>query len=309
MNRKIIFIATLLSIMLLLVGCSSSPTNNYPTDGESKGIFYEVLGGKNQLFLFGTVHVGKEAMYPLHKNVERAFAESDVLVLELDLANLSEFELLQELLSIGFFQDMSKLSDYVAEETFDELLKLFAPMGIDSNMLETIKPWYAGMMLTEIMLIGTGLDSENGVEFYLTNKAGSMEIIGLETIGDQLFPYTLLSMDSQVLYLKSSLEELDNAEEELHKLIDAWRRGDIDFFTQLRREMMKESPTPSFGKYQEAMLDGRDTKMTEKIVDLLEGNTNRTYFVAVGTLHLVGENSIVDQLREKGYEVKLGHGK
>lgn len=305
-SRKIAVIALVLTFMLILVGCSS-PTNNYPTDGESKGIFYEVVGGKNQLYLFGTIHVGQEDMYPLHKNVEKAFSESDVLGLEIDLENLSEIELLQELLSLGFFQDGSKLSDYISKETFEKLEEILAPMGIDSDTLEVIQPWYAGMMLTEVMLEGTGLTSEDGVEYYLINKAESMEILGLETIGDQLNPYTLLTMDSQVMYLESSLEEMEHAEEELYKLIDAWKRGDVDFFTELRTEMMKESPTPSYRKYQEATLDGRDTKMTEKIVQLLEGDSNKTYFIAVGTLHLVGENSIVDQLRKIGYEVNLGY--
>lgn len=306
-NRKNAVIALMLTFMLILVGCSSPANNNYPTDGESRGIFYEVVGGKNQLYLFGTIHVGQEDMYPLHKNVEKAISESDVLGLEIDLENLSEIELFQELLNLGFFQDGSKLSDYISKETFDKLKEILAPMGIDSDTLDVIQPWYAGMMLTEVMLEGTDLSSEEGVEYYLIKKAESMEIIGLETIADQLNPYALLTMDSQVMYLENSLEEMEHAEQELYKLVDAWKRGDVDFFTELRTVMMQESPTPSYKKYQEATLDGRDTKMTEKIVQLLEGDSNKTYFIAVGTLHLVGENSIVDQLRRIGYEVNLGY--
>ena len=46
----------------------------------------------------------------------------------------------------------------------------------------------------------------------------------------------------------------------------------------------------------------RNDAMTQKIEKFLE--TGKTYFVAVGAGHLVGERGIVQQLRRKNYTVE-----
>jgi uncharacterized protein YbaP (TraB family) len=45
----------------------------------------------------------------------------------------------------------------------------------------------------------------------------------------------------------------------------------------------------------------RNDAMTQKIEEFLQ--TDKTYFVAVGAGHLVGERGIVQQLRDKNYTV------
>ena len=50
------------------------------------------------------------------------------------------------------------------------------------------------------------------------------------------------------------------------------------------------------------MLDDRNDMMTEKITQFLA--TSKTYFVAVGAAHLVGEHGVIAQLRAKHYTVE-----
>ena len=50
------------------------------------------------------------------------------------------------------------------------------------------------------------------------------------------------------------------------------------------------------------LLDDRNTAMTAKIERFLQ--TPKTYFVAVGAGHLVGEQGILSQLRHKDFTVE-----
>ena len=300
MKKRILIITVLIAILLFVVACGS-------TEDNSKGIFYEVVGGQNELYLFGSVHLGHEDMYPLDASVEKAFSKADVLGLEIDLSSITDMELGQKMIEFGMYNDGTKMTDFVSQETFKRLAELVAPLGIDYNTLDNFNPWFASMLLTEITMGQIGLSVDYGVETYFMDKAEGMEITGLETISDQFAPFTKLSKESQVIYLEQSLKEMDNAEEELNNLLSHWQDGNVEYFAEIRKEMMEDSPTDSFREYQVAMLDGRDEKMARKIAELLEGDNGKTYFIVVGSLHLAGENSIVELLREMGYEVNLGY--
>jgi len=47
----------------------------------------------------------------------------------------------------------------------------------------------------------------------------------------------------------------------------------------------------------------RDRKMAEKIDRFLKGEGNTTYFVVVGSGHYISDYSVIDILKEKGYEI------
>ena len=44
--------------------------------------------------------------------------------------------------------------------------------------------------------------------------------------------------------------------------------------------------------------------MTDKIESLLNGEKGKTYFVVVGSGHYVGEDGVIQNLKNKGYTVE-----
>ncbi|UMZ72565.1 TraB/GumN family protein [Natranaerofaba carboxydovora] len=297
---KISFLITLLVVMTLATACVLGDKGL----DKSKGIFYEVSDGNNKAYLFGSVHVGYEDMYPLDDTVYDVFDESEVLALEVDLTNITDIQIGEKFAQYGMYHDGRQMTDIVSEDTFEEVSKLVQDLGINPQMLNQFKPWYAGLIVSEISVEKAGLSEEYGVENYFIEKAEDedMKIIGLETVSDQIAPYTKLSSESQVLYLEETLDEVDEAEENLGELIDFWKKGKTDIFEESRYELIYEAKTDSLGEYQKAMMDGRDKEMAGEISEILEEEDN--YFLVVGSLHLAGDNSIVCQLRDKGYEVE-----
>ena len=51
-----------------------------------------------------------------------------------------------------------------------------------------------------------------------------------------------------------------------------------------------------------SLIDDRNTAMTAKIEGFLQ--TPKSYFVAVGAAHLVGDNGILSQLQRKNFKVE-----
>jgi uncharacterized protein len=303
-NKRKGFLSLMILLMIFTVmGCAeeTAPEEN------ARGIFYQVTGGENPVYLFGSIHVGEEEMYPLHSSVEEAFEASDVLVMEIDLDNLDEMAMAQEMMGYAMYSDGSRMRDSISEDTFNELLSYAEPLGIGEDILDLFRPWYGTMLLTEIAVGRTDLSQEYGVEMYFLNQKEEREVLGMETVTDQLHPFTLLSEESERRYLEETLAEMDTVEEDLRKLLEHWEEGDLEYFEGLRRQSIDEAETESLQRSQIALLDERDQNMTEKIQEFLESNQEKTYFIVAGALHLVGENSVVYNLESLGYQVEPGY--
>lgn len=296
---KVWLIILLVGTLALLPACDTE-------EEASRGLFYRVEGGDNDIYLFGTIHFGNEDMYPLHDEVYDAFGESDVLCLELDMTEISDVEMSGMVMQVGMYQDDTKMTDVVSEETFEEFFAAVEGPGVDRNMLNRFKPWLAAMELSVLSIMKAGYNPEMGVEGYLTEKAeerGDMEVMGLETIAQQLSPYAKLSDESQAIYLENTLQELDKAEEVMDDIISSWKIGNVEQYAEERERSIEEAETDSLRELQIAFLDDRDKQMTDVIEELLHDDSGHTYFAAVGSLHLAGENSIVHLLEDRGYDV------
>jgi len=272
----------------------------------SKGIFYRVEGGDNELYLFGSLHFGVEEMYPLHDAVYEAFEEADVLGMELDMEEITDQELNQALAEKGMFADDTVLTDVVPPDVYDDFMEIVDGPGLDEDLLMQYKPWLAAFELSILAILEAGYSPELGVEEYLTELAEEegLEMLGLETVEMQFAPFGKLSDESQVVYLEETIAEYERAEEELSDSYESWIEGDVEVFAEDRRELIEEAETESLREFQVAFTDDRDRQMTDRIEELLHDPAGNTYFITVGSMHLAGENSIVDLLEDRGYSVE-----
>ena len=301
LNKRILGALCLTFLLLTLVACGSQED----TPPVSRGILYEVEGGNTGVYLFGSVHIGHEDMYPLHDSVKEALERSDVIGLEIDFSPMTEEQIALEMLEYGLLTDGRQMTDIISQELFDEIVEITSPLGVPGPVLNHFRPWYAGLILNEVLINNTRYSTEYGVENYLLTEYGDKETISLETFAHQFAPYQLLSNESQAIYLKDMLDEMEEAEEDLDEMIAHWREGDVEAFAELREKILEEAETESLKRFHEASLDERDRQMAEVIAGILESDDERTYFITVGTLHLVGENSIVERLSQMGFEVRL----
>jgi uncharacterized protein len=75
--------------------------------------------------------------------------------------------------------------------------------------------------------------------------------------------------------------------------------ADADAFFVLNQKSFNNSEAKH--EFEDKFLYQRDVAMTRKIEELLR--QPGPHFIAVGSLHLVGPRSIVEQLKAKGYRV------
>lgn len=79
----------------------------------------------------------------------------------------------------------------------------------------------------------------------------------------------------------------------------AWSAGDRDKM----KKILSRPGDETSEKFNEVLLSERDKKMAQKIDAMLKKDGKNTYFILVGSAHLVPENSVTGILKNMGYKV------
>lgn len=270
--------------------------------------YYRVSGGPGAtLLLLGTIHIGPEAGWTLSPAIESGIARADKMILEIDLRLATEEAVSTVVAEVALLPPGTTLAQVVAPETAKLLADEDATltrMGLPPAMRSRMKPWFIAVGLSESIYRESGLSSKAATEEQVMHALGLRPLIGLETFEEQLQIFDALPFPLQDLMLRDTVERLDEAEAQLEELVQAWRTGDEPTLARLAREGIEE--LPELDRFYDVLLGDRNRRWVAKLRPLVERPEHRgeTVLVAVGALHLVGKDSLVEQLRESGLRVE-----
>lgn len=296
-----LLLTTLLALPLGAVArqndAEDDSANNPATDPAPS--FWRVEGENNTVWLFGSIHVLTEEHYPLADPVESAFDASNYLVVETDTVNLDPQVQQQLMLNTGMLRDGKTLESVLGDQ-FERAAALASENGYSLQQMQALKPWLAALVIQVNEFQKLGYTAEHGVDTYFLEKAteGPQSIVELESFRYQLSLFEDLAPDTQNAFLMQTLEEIDDAEQQIDDLMSAWESGELD--------SLEETLMADFDDYPELhdrIITDRNRDWVEKITDYLE-NGEQDYFVVVGALHMVGEEGVVELLRDAGHTVE-----
>ena len=276
---------------LLLLACAGA----VHARGESS--VWTVKGKHNTVYFAGSVHALPKEHANFPEQLERAYRAAKVIVLEVDLDDLNPLEAVQFITSRGTLPADQALKDVVGAKDYGRVAQLAESLGVPEVAIAKLEPWAAALVLTQFALTKTGYDANLGIDMQITEraKADGKVVDGLETVIDQLSVFDDRSFDEQTRFLLDSADDAPHLDQDLGKLIKAWRAGDLK---SLEKEFYKER-AKSPGLY-DALLGVRNRKWMPKLVDLLDDDQD--YLVVVGTLHYVGKDGLIALLKKQGFK-------
>jgi uncharacterized protein YbaP (TraB family) len=259
---------------------------------------WTVEGSHNTVYLLGSVHALKAADSDLPLEALRAYARAKALVMEINLNEVSASKLLGPVLDLETLPAGKTLAEVLGPDVYTKFTAHARPLGLDPEFMSHFQPWFAATMLDQLELAKLGFDPDAGIDHQLAKRAQSdrKDIIGLETIEEQIGIFAQLSLDEQRHYMLYSLADVDNTASAADAIVSAWRRGDTKALEQWLGTAFKEFPD----LYRKLTTD-RNRKWLPTITRLL--NDDHDYLVVVGALHLVGREGIVELLQMQGYQV------
>lgn len=269
-----------------------------PAEGRGPALWV-IRDADSTLYLFGTVHLLRPTTGWGTARIDAAFDSADKLVLE--ISNPDDQAAVIPLIQQHGISPATPLSSLLDAEEVAALDAAAKTIGLSAAQMDPFRPWFAALTLSVAPLQKAGYDPASGVELLLKARAeaAGKPVTGFETIDEQIRILAGFPEEDQLAFLRSTLESFENATVELDKLVEAWAAGDIEAIESIGVEPMRESGEELY----QALLVRRNTNWADQIQTLLEGSG--TAFIAVGSAHLVGDDSVQEILEQRGVEVDL----
>ena len=258
------------ALALLLASASSTlqaahvPLIQAPSIVRATPALWEIRDADTTIYLFGTFHSLDGRTVWFDKKVRQAFDASGELVLETIIP-----------------ADMSAAQEQVSE----------AP--IEPGGKRKLKPFIAQTQAVMSQGNAMGMSVDNGADMVLRRVADGLgkPVIGLEGFEEQL--KTLSSIPTPPPASAAAAPQSHPLTVTINDLLGAWKKGDTGAFSTMLAGFEAKAPVA----YRMLIAD-RNARWGQWIVNRLD--QPGTVFVAVGSGHLAGKDSVQQWLSARG---------
>jgi len=277
-------------VIALLAPVNAAPAHNF---------LWKATGKGNVIYLAGSIHMLSPEFYPLNPAFETAFNDSDLLVEEVDMAEMLGTEAQMQALMRGMLPAGQTLDKVLSPATLALVNKTAKDLSAPVEALQRFKPWMLALTLEGLQLASAGFDPQLGLDQHFFNlaRAGGKEVQGLETVDYQLSRLDGMTMEQQDHMLAQTLKEIETEKASVTKLTTAWKTGDAAAVERVVLSSLKSDPV-----LYERLLVERNKNWMPKIEALFLRKGRA--LVLVGAAHLVGPDGLIAMLKAKGYAIE-----
>ncbi|HEY6093901.1 MAG TPA: TraB/GumN family protein [Gallionellaceae bacterium] len=283
-------------LLLLLGGWQAAQAGDgAATQAREQGLLWQITSpdsGKRS-YLFGTIHSEDPRVTRLAPPVQAAFDRSSRYVMEI----IPDQASMQAASQAMLLDQGESLQALLGQPLYDKTVQALKQLGVPPEVTDRFKPW-AAMVIMSMPRSKTG----QVLDFVLYGaaiKAGKPQS-GLETALEQISVFDSLPLDEQKVLLEDAVAlfpQMDSMMEQMHV---AYLSRDLGKLVALSDQYNRQGNAELANKINAMLIDQRNKRMAERMEAYLrEGGA----FVAVGALHLPGEQGLLQLLRKRGYVV------
>ena len=265
------------------------------SEDKNHGLLWELSKpGIEPAYLFGTIHSEDPEVLQLPQPVQQAIDRCNTVVLEM----LLDAEAMMYSSTAMLMMDGRMLSDIIGKPLFRQTASAIRSRGIQELVLERMKPWAAAVILS-MPASETGLVLD--MMLYQSALEQGKSVHGLETIEEQLNVFEALSEKDQVLLLQDAVENFPELDALHAELLEAYKQRDLAGLMALGEAAMQAGDQQLADEFQQHLVVDRNHRMLDRMqVYLRQGEV----FIAVGALHLPGEEGLLKLLEQQGFTVR-----
>jgi len=250
-------------------------------------------------YILGTIHSDDPRVLDLPPAVTAALEKSDTFMMEVLMTPQAIFKMAQRMMLTG----AEDLENVLGTPLFDRAVRAMEAKGLPSMAARKLKPWVVAMMLS-IPATQTGRFLD--LELHRRAVAAGKTVHGLESVDEQMDVFDQLSMEEQVAYLRETLDLLPHMPGMFAGMLSRYLDGDLQGLARIVEASMESSKTMAADQLMERLNDNRNRLMVTRMAPHLRTGGA---FVAVGALHLAGEQGILNLLHQQGYGLAAVDGR
>lgn len=261
---------------------------------EAKPAMWELTGpGGEHAWLFGTIHMLPRAADWRSKDIDRALASADMIVLE--IADIEDQGAMGTVFNeLAQTPGQPPLSERVDPSVRPALQKLYAETKAQDATFASLETWAAALTLAQ--LANKTADSDHGIDLALVKAVPGKPRAELEGTRRQLGIFDALPEKEQRDLLNAALRDNRGEADEV-QLAEAWRTGDMALIGKETRSGILADP-----ELRKALYSDRNAAWIVQIEAMLR--KGHRPFVAVGAAHLAADDGIPALMQKRGWTVR-----
>jgi len=248
--------------------------------------------------ILGSVHVLKPGTVWMSDEIQGYINGANKIYFELSPEQQAQAVMTPLVQKYGLLPEGETLEQKLSPEDYAATKTFLAGLGLPEQGIARFKPWMAATVITAFKFTKVGFNPQAGVEATIVAQANArgVKMDGLEMAEDQIKLFAEMSDETQVSFLKSSLDNTDELANAMTTLTENWMAGDTADLTAYFDESFG-----SFPKLEKRLLEDRNANWVPRLESLLDQPGD--FLVVVGTAHILGDQSVVKMLEDKGYKV------
>ncbi|MCF8239356.1 MAG: TraB/GumN family protein [Saprospiraceae bacterium] len=281
-------------VILCFFGALSVQAFAQSTDTLAHALLWEISGNglEQSSYLFGTIHMIPKEDYDLPDRLLARLAQSDRLVLELDMDKATNIFAQLGMIPKMLMPDGIRIGDLVSAEDYLLVQQAIEKAGLPNGMIERVKPLFLSALLDPEL--GKAAEAESyDLNLYHLAKANDIKHSGLESVKEQMAAFDSITLEDQAKMLVDQLKG-EEAEGGFTDLVGAYKSENLN---QLAASMEAEAE----GDFLDVLLYNRNRNWIPIMARMMK---KERVFFGVGAGHLAGEKGVVRLLEAEGYRLR-----
>lgn len=298
--RKFIRTATSFCLVTLLFGlpllAPAAGKGNTDTAGFDKGVLWRVDGAHGTpSWILGTLHSDDPRVTKLPPLVQSAFDRAERFVMEV----VVDQEAIAQMTQSMFLPKGESLNEILGGDLYERTRKALFNAGLNDDGLERTKPWVVITMLSMPRpQSGVFLD----LKLHLAAAKRRIPIAGLESMGEQIAVFDQMSLADQAALLEETVALSAQIQQQIDQMIALYIKRDLAGLLRLGHE---QQPGPAqtkavYDSLMQRLLTRRNELMAQRVLPHLKAGGA---FVAIGALHLPGQQGVLNLLKKQGLKL------
>ncbi len=244
-------------------------------------------------YLYGTIHLICEADMQMSEALKQKFAQSEKLFLEMDMSDHNTIAKAQQLSMLPEHKTLRSFFKNDAE--YARVDNFFSnTAGVPLSFLAKMKP-FALVSILYAKCLPCMLPASYELSFIEMAKAQQKQIVGLETVEEQMAVVDKMTDAAQRKMLLSMVDSFETAKQSTHQLVQLYKQQKLDSLYTVAIN----NPDMIFSK--NFFLDDRNKKWIPRLEKAIHNNS---CFIAIGAAHLAANLGVINLLRQKGYTIE-----
>lgn len=273
-------------------------TSCYTVNCLAASSVWQVSKGDASLYIAATIDALPEYEETLPAEFDYAYQHADTLVLEANVPATTDSRAQLALLKALSYPQGETLSSKLSEEVAHALKEKLAEFNINLTELDPFRPFMINLVMTSVALQKHHVMGEDVSQYFAKRaRANGKPTAYLETAEFQLQLFKLLGEGAEDAFITASLKKVNNASIYYEQLLSAWRSGNINRLAELTVQPLKQDDPATYQR----LLVARNHSWLVKIESYF--NSSEKELVMVDSAHLVGQDSLLTQLKHRGYQI------